>query len=450
MYTKPAYAQQIPTILASIDNGSEEPKDTQPLTEEEPEEFDVYIEEDRITVVKRTDPQPEIVEAGTPQPPPPYFAYVALTLSLLLLCYLVTSAFMTVFFPPTVTITLFTKLQTIKATGTLQLQARVIPPITLSQAQTIPTTGKGHQDARAAQGTITFYNGLYTSQTVQAGTILTGADGVQIATDQNASLPAANPPSLGYATVSAHALTKGSSGNISAYDINQACCATAIKGVNTISFSGGRDERNFQTVAKADIDTKARALKTTLAQSVTGAFQGQLKPQEQLQLLPCAPTVSSDHQPGREAREVQITVSETCSAVAFNHETLITQATNILSHQALQQLGTGYSLLGDIHISVKQAIITHTTPPLVFISFSSQGTWMYALNKNEQQRLQGLLAGKSRQEALQTLVSLPGIEHASIAWDEHTKLPKNGNDIHFHIFIQNSEQGDCKCIYFRV
>src|SRR5260370_22390289 len=181
----PAIDEDIHRILANMDNGSEE--ETGKLEEEKPEEFDVYIEPDRITVVKRPEPQPELIEAVSPPQPQPYFAYVAMTISLLFIFYLVTSAIITVFFPPTATITLLAKSKTVTATGTLQLQTRAIPPITLSQSQTIQTTGKEHQDARASQGTITFYNGLYTSQTVQAGTILTGADGVQIATDQNAS-----------------------------------------------------------------------------------------------------------------------------------------------------------------------------------------------------------------------------------------------------------------------
>jgi hypothetical protein len=436
MSTKSAYPQQISTILASIDNGSEEQNNTHPFEGAKPEEFDVYIEPDRITVVKRPEPQPEIIEAVKPPQPPPYVAYAAMTMSLLLLCYLVTSAIITVFFPPSVTITLLAKSKTVTATGTLQVQTRAIPPITLSQSQTISTSGREHQVARAAQGTITFYNGLYTSQTVQAGTILTGADGVQIATDQNASIPAANPPSLGYATVSAHALTKGSSGDISVYDINQACCGTAIKAVNTTSFRGGRDERNFQSVAKADIDTTSRALKTTLAQSVTGAFQGQLKSQEQFQLLPCTPTESSDHQPGQEAREVKVSVSVTCSAVAYNYNELLSKATDLLSHQALQHLGTGYSLFGLVQVSIIRATVTGTTPTLIY---SCQGTWVYAISQQAQQHIKHLIAGKPKHEAIKILLSLPGIERASIEGEDNTKLPKNLTSIHFQIIVQSSE-----------
>src|SRR3989442_14328111 len=118
---KSIYAQQLPTILASIDNGKDAPEDIQPPGEKaEPEEFDVYIEEDRITVVKRPEPQAQVIDSAIPVKPQPtnYFAIFTCIMSLLLIVYLVTSAFITTFFPPIITVTLLTKSQTIKATAT--------------------------------------------------------------------------------------------------------------------------------------------------------------------------------------------------------------------------------------------------------------------------------------------------------------------------------------------
>src|SRR5712692_10356532 len=105
----PAIDEDINRILASMkSNGASEPGDPQPLEEtDEPEEFDVYIEEDRITVVKRPEPQTQVIDSAIPvQPEPtPYFALFTCIMSLLLIVYLVTSAFILTFFPPTVTVT---------------------------------------------------------------------------------------------------------------------------------------------------------------------------------------------------------------------------------------------------------------------------------------------------------------------------------------------------------
>jgi hypothetical protein len=132
----------------------------------------------------------------------------------------------------------------------------------------------------------------------------------------------------------------------------------------------------------------------------------------------------SDHLPGEEATQVHVTVSETCSAVSYDKDTLQAQATAFLSTQAATRLGTGYSLVGDVQVTVKQATVTqHNTP--VVLSFNALGTWVYAVKSAEQQRIKSLIAGKTKQEAEQLLASMPGIEQTSIRWGDNTKLPKN-------------------------
>src|SRR5260370_18564837 len=101
--------------------------------------------------------------------------------------------FYMLFNPLTVSVTLAARSQQVSLTGTLQL-GRVLNPITLSQSQTVPTTGHGHQDAKQATGYITFYNGQLTSVFIPAGTTLTGNSGVQIITDQDANIPTAKLP----------------------------------------------------------------------------------------------------------------------------------------------------------------------------------------------------------------------------------------------------------------
>ena len=82
------------------------------------------------------------------------------------------------------------------------------------------TTGHGHQDARAATGTVTFYNGLFTQQFVASGTVYTGQDGVAIVTTQDATIPPGSPGTgYGTVTIAAQAVTAGTSGNIQAGDI---------------------------------------------------------------------------------------------------------------------------------------------------------------------------------------------------------------------------------------
>jgi hypothetical protein len=423
---KPTYAHDISRILASMDkSGKDVPKDTKLLEEaEEPEAYDVYIEPDKITVIKRTEPQAPVIEAVQPPQTPPYVAYVTLTISLLLLCYLVTSAIITTFFPPTVTVTLFIKSQTIKTSGTLQLQARAIPPITLSESQTTPTTGKRHQDKRSAHGYITFFNGEFQSVTIPAGKAFTGSDGITVITDQDAVIPAANvdPPTFGQVTVSAHALNEGTSGNIAAYDINKPCCFASVLAKNPARFTGGQDERDFQTVTQQDIASLTATLKTNLSQSMQRALQAQIRQTEAIITLPCTTSITPDHRPGEEAIQVQVTVSETCKAIAYDKQSLEKQATAILTSKAEQQLGTVYSLTGDVSVTTTQPTTSNKTVTFVF---TAQGVWVYALSQDVERSIIKNIAGKTQQDALKYLGTLPGIQRASInGGEEDQNLPK--------------------------
>jgi VCBS repeat-containing protein len=415
---------------------TEQEPELEPHTQTPPDELqDIYVLIVREREAEKEEAQVVESTLGLPQQPSMLPAYAICCLYLLLVVSTLAFQLSCLFNPPIATVTIIPKAQTVTVTGTLQL-GRLLHPITISQSQTVPTTGKGHQYARSATGYLTFYNGQFQRVFIAAGTVLTGASGIPVVTDQDAELPAANPPIFGQASVPAHVTSPGGKGNIPAYDINQACCATSVLAKNVQPFTGGQDEREFQTVAQSDIAATASPLKTAVTQSLNGALQGQLQPDEQVFLLPCRPIVTSDHQIGQEAAQVNVTASLTCSAVAYNSREVAEQATSFLSTQARQQPGAGYSLFGTVHVWVKQATIAHSST--VFLSFSASGTWVYGLSQPAQQRIKYLLAGKTTQEAVQLLAALPGMEQATIRFtgftDATTKLPKQSSLIHL-VFI---------------
>ena len=229
-------------------------------------------------------------------------------------------------------------------------------------------------------------------------------------------------------------MLSGSLGNIPAKAIDEACCAVSVLAVNLTPFSGGQDERDFQTVAKQDVANASQPLKTTVTQSMQAALLGQIKPTEQLSILPCTPTVSSDHQPGQEARQVHVTVSETCNAIAYSTQTLTEKATALLSSQAVKQLGNGYSLMGSVQVSVTQASVTHSPTPLVFLTFQAQGRWVYALTQQTQLHIKQLIAGKTKPEASQILKSQPGIERAAIRFEGFGDNSVSTQKQHIHTY----------------
>jgi len=378
------------------------------------------------------EPEPDVVEAtlATPQYPSALFTVATVFFCLSLVISSIALQLYFMLHPPVAVVTIVPDTRTVTLTGSLPL-GRLTHAITLYQSETVQATGKGHQDARAAQGALTFYNASFSPQVVSAGSVFQGSDGAQIRTDTTINVPANNPPQDGIASVTAHAVTPGSHGNLQALDINSAT-SSSLFAKNLDAFTGGQDARDFQVVAKRDIEATAAPMKPILSYSIQGVLQGELKPNEELLALPCSPAVTSDHQPGDEASQVQVTVSMTCNGVAYDGQALHTRVTQLLSHQAIIKLGAGYSLMGDIQVTGIRAIFPYETP---VITFSSRGTWAFGLSNATQERMRSLIAGQTTDVAVHRLLALPGIRSVSTTWEKDIKLPKDRHSIHFIIVI---------------
>jgi hypothetical protein len=336
----------------------------------------VFFVKDSELQAALLDAQSVEAEAETPAPtqpvtPPPANRNKATAKSMVLsvgiftICVLLSILLLMLFivptlFIPTATVTITPTTKTLSTTASIQVYGRALPALMLSQSQTTPATGKRHQTATEAQGSITFYNGQLAEITIAAGTILTGADGVQIITNQAASIPAANPPIEGQTIVSAHSISTGEQGNIAAGDINQPCCLTAVKAVNTSGFSAGQNAREYLVVTKADIDQAVAPLTASLEKSERAALNAQANPGEALLTPPCKPTVSSDHKPGEEATEVHVSVSETCSGIAYDPHQVYANATQLIHGEAMKRLGTLFQLMGDVAIHLLHVAIVDT------------------------------------------------------------------------------------------
>src|SRR5712692_3342460 len=264
---------------------------------------------------------------------------------------------------------------------------RVLPVFTLTQTHPTQATGHGHQSAKHATGTLTFYNGLFTAQFVSRGTLFTGRDGVQVTTSASVTIPAANPPQFAEVSVSASTTRAGAAGNIAAGDINTTIANGVL--VKNSPFTGGQDARDFLLVTKADIQRVVDRLSPDLLQSEQAALTAQLTAGESLAPPTCSPTVTADHRPGSEATTIQVIVSETCTGVAYNQQAVQVKASQLLTSMAATQLGTGYTLTGTIQVTMTQATVTKK----VVFSFTCVGTWVYTLTPQEQQHIKTLIGG---------------------------------------------------------
>lgn len=348
---------------------------------------------------------------------------------------------------PTATITILPVTRELTASSTValvpgnptagQLQGRFFAPLTLSQTESAPATGQGYQDARSARGSILFYNGAYSPQSIPAGTIITSAGGIAIVTDQNAAIPAANPPSLGQAAVSAHALHAGQQGNIPSLAIDLPCCLPSVFAKNVAPFAGGQDARDFTVVTGEDIQRVETNLITQLLQSEQAALAARVTPGEALAPPTCTRAVTSDHQMGEEATHVSVTLSETCNAVAYYTEALQKVAAKGLAAKAKKQVGAPFSLIGNVQVNILHAVIASKRQGSATLTIQTVGMYAYQFSLQELSRLKQRLLGMQEQKALRLLSGLPGIQNATINEGEGSQtLPDNLDAIHILILYE--------------
>ena len=320
-----------------------------------------------------------------------------------------------------------------------QVKARLLSVSSPTQRQTVPTTGTGHAPARVGEGTLTFYNAAPYSQTVATGTLLTGDDGVEIVTDAPAVIPAGNPPIEGEVTVSAHATAIGPQGNIAPLDLNGLCCMAGISVKNTVAFHDGQYPYDYLMVTQADIDQAAGPNLATLTPATQGHLQAQVHQGEHLAgQVQCQPAVTPDHSVGGNASQVTVNVSVTCHAQVYDHDAVVRLVTTTLMQQASTTLGTGYALRGTISTTITQGgAPPHAKPGTLTLLVTGQGAWVYQVNPTEQARLTRLIAGLSRQAAIQILQQQEAGHLAAIhiqvtgLWVSDTTLPTDPARIHF-------------------
>lgn len=287
----------------------------------------VYFEEE----------EPELVEAGA-EPElevPTRYVGLGVFLGLLLSFLCISIPLLSVFLPPLSQNTYDTS---ISRTMTLTLGSHpaagqaplyTLPRVSVRLQATVAATGSVHQFATTATGLLTFYNGLFASQTILAGTTFKGKDGIAVVTSHNAVIPPATPttpPTYGTVSVTAVSSVSGELGNIAASDIDQACCGPSILAQNLYAFSGGQDARDIPILTRSDLSTGSQALTTQADEAVNGQAQQETRPGTILLPLDCAGTLVASHQAGDQALASTLTLTKTCTPLAYAATDIAKQA----------------------------------------------------------------------------------------------------------------------------
>ena len=139
-----------------------------------------------------------------------------------------------------------------------QEQGRELESNSLTKSKTVPATGRAHDDARAATGVITFYNGDVNPLTIPVGVSFTLSNQLTIVTTASVTVQAAIDPLKGEGNAPAQAVEAGAIGNIPAHAIDTRCCGSVfLTATNTSPFSGGQDARTYSFIQTSDLENAA-------------------------------------------------------------------------------------------------------------------------------------------------------------------------------------------------
>jgi len=150
---------------------------------------------------------------------------------------------------------------------TIRIPAVFLPLKSFTTSVAVIPTGVKVFPATKAHGLLTLTNGSVIEATLPKGIIFTGTDGIEVVTDTAVFIPSGSAAGYGIASVLAHAVMSGKSGNIPAFDIDRVE-GSSIYIRNLTAFHGGRDAYSVKVVTDQDRQTAmdtARSILTNQA-----------------------------------------------------------------------------------------------------------------------------------------------------------------------------------------
>ncbi len=313
---------------------------------------------------------------------------------------------------PTANVTLTSASKALNDSGQFTVTARE-----LHSAQQGTQSGVTTSHTRTglhANGMLTFKNYTFSWVTIPKGTIVTNNTGQQVATEKDLRVPP-DPIVPGIASVSAHSVKTGTSGNIAAMSINK-LYKTGVNVVNDAAYSGGLDDSTVYTIQQSNIDAVANALIPSLIQKAHNAIQAQLQSGERLVNLTtskCPAKVTSKPIVGTNVTKFTVTVSLICSNSAYNPQTAVIQEVDQLKQKAAQELGPGFNLIGNITNKIEK-----TTPDnhgSVNLLISASGTWKYQFTAVIKSNMAKHIARETVTDAKTWLLQQTGVSAVSIS-----------------------------------
>jgi hypothetical protein len=151
----------------------------------------------------------------------------------------------------------------------LTVPAVALPPKVFTAQAPIISTGVDTYPATIARGVLTITNGSIIAQILPAGFTSVSNTGISVVTDRAVFVPAGNANGYGVATIDAHAIMPGASGNIPALAINRVE-GTSLYIRNLVLFRGGTNQHSVKFATAQDKQTALLQARGILLSKSTG------------------------------------------------------------------------------------------------------------------------------------------------------------------------------------
>jgi len=256
----PKYTKEVRKLLANRehdDDGQEsEPQTGIPAPPHEPVK-DIYVlivreEEDEENIIDSTASDLDTAPLREGQTRP---SLVPVIISILALSLLIAIGVLTPYQQP-------------EQRASIRVPVVLLPLKTFHVAVPVIATGVKTFPATTAHGILTITNGSVIAQEFPKGLLFTGTDGIEVTTDEAVFVPAGSASGYGVAYVSAHTVTSGKSGNISALDIDSVE-GSSVYIRNLGAFTGGQDAYSLKLVTLKDRQTALDSARGYLAGQVS-------------------------------------------------------------------------------------------------------------------------------------------------------------------------------------
>lgn len=329
------------------------------------------------------------------------------------------------------------------------IRGHFISYTTPTQTQTAQATGTVHHDATAASGNVVISQiSLNSGGSADIGSSsIPGNSGVSIVLQSFTATQGAT------ITVPASAAQAGSSGNISAYDIDfpvELCnaddflCNAPIGNAyaqNPSPFTGGADAYDQSVVKQSDIDALTNSLTTQLTASAQAALAQLLTQQVQpgdhtaLPTPQCTPTVHADHQANDVAEQVTASGTVTCYQIAYAQQDFLPGVIHAEQQQVGMMYGQGYALVGAMLADAPVFQSTDATQGTATLSVNAKSIWAYQVDDALKAMIARQIVGQPVSDATSALLQrYPDIQDLTVTLQGFgNELPADARAIHIAV-----------------